>query len=98
MPATANHTNATNFIGKVEVEATTTTVRGENESRLGIEVINASANVIYLGLGGNAKEKEGIYLAPNGGTWDGRVGQMVWTGSVTAICSVAKSVLTVVEV
>lgn len=69
------------------------------ETRLGISVINSGANPATLFLtndlvapGATAPFAQGtaqIFLAANGGAWDGKLGNIFWGGSVTAVCTVA---------
>jgi hypothetical protein len=47
--------------------AAATRVFSNNPRRLGIVLINLSANVVYLGLGADVAAAKGIYLAANGG-------------------------------
>lgn len=91
-----NKINTLTTSGNVEVEESSTKVLEANENRLGTQFVNASTASIYLGLGKAAETKKGIFLAANG-SWDGRIGPMVWTGTVFAIASAAKSILTVIE-
>jgi hypothetical protein len=79
------------------VESASKEVLKANENRNGCQFVNISSNAIYLGLGKTAKAEEGILIAKEGGSWNGMIGPMVWTGSVTAIAS-SNSTLTVVEV
>jgi hypothetical protein len=98
MPTTGGRTNETFTHGNVEVEETSTSVVAQNLNRNGLEIINASTHSIYLGLGKAAESEKGIFLSA-AGSWNGQVGSMVWTGSVTAIAiGAAKQKLTVVEV
>ena len=84
----------------VSVATTTTAVVAANSTREGIQITNSDAtNIVYLQLGsGSAVLKEGIYLAPKGGTWDGLIGPAVWTGAVQGIAESGTCVVTVAEV
>lgn len=82
---------------KVEVAETSTEIVAEKEAREGLEIVNDSTAKVYLKLGAAAALHEGLYLAP-GGSWDGRVGPIVWYGSVFGIATAAASVVTVSEV
>lgn len=82
---------------KFTVPNTSKEVLKANANRVGTEWVNQSVNSIWLELGGAAKENEGIFLAASGGTWNGMVGPMVWTGAVFAIAPAGNSILTVVE-
>ena len=94
-----NKIGEVHFQGNVEVEKTSTKVVAANENRNGLELVNESTAAIYLSLGTKAaEEKKGIFLAKEGGSWNGQVGPIVWTGEVLAISPSAKSILTVVEV
>jgi hypothetical protein len=92
-----NKVNTTQFTGKVTVKNTSTEVVKANENRNGLEIVNVSANSIYLTCGGAASSEEGIFLAASGGSWNGQIGPMVWAGSVFGIAS-GNSNVTVTEV
>ncbi len=100
MPIRGNTTNELQkpTVTSVEVEEASTEVLKENLSRSGAEFVNSSTSSIFLMLGKAAELKKGIFLTASGGSWNGMVGPMVWTGSVFAIAGGAKSFLTVVEV
>ncbi len=101
MPVIGNKTNVLQNSaagkGKVEVAETSTEIVAANEARNGLEIVNDSGAKVFLKLGGAAVLNEGLYLAP-GGSWDGRIGPMVWFGSVFGIATIASSVVTVSEV
>ncbi len=97
MPKLGNKTNVVGKSSKVEVEESSTEVVASNEQREGLEVVNDSTAKVYLKLGAAAVLHEGLYLAP-GGSWDGKLGPIVWYGSVFGIATAAKSVVTVSEV
>lgn len=82
----------------IEVEEASTELAKANESRSGLQIVNASAAVVYLALGKAGEQKKGIYLAASGGSWDGMIGPYLWTGSVFAVAGAAKSLVTVTEV
>lgn len=97
--ATGNRINNTPTIfAGIEVEETSTELAKANEVRNGLQIVNASANVVYLALGKAGEQKKGIYLAASGGSWDGMIGPYVWSGSVFAVAGAAKSLVTVTEV
>jgi len=74
-------------------------VLAANPARAGLSVINDSGVEIYLGLAQAAAVGSDISLYPGGGSWDGRVSQLVWTGAVYAIAASGSSNnLCVVEV
>jgi hypothetical protein len=99
MPTVGNKTNETVTHGNVEVEESSTEVVKQNLGRYGLELINESSHAMNLGLGKAAEAKKGIFLAASGGSWNGQVGTMQWTGSVFAIAQgAAKQILTVIEV
>ena len=87
MPSIGDKTNALGELnpGKVKVKTTTTVVIAENLQRQGLEVVNGSSQPVYLYPGKAAVEGEGMYLAANGGSWNGIIGGMVWTGAVNGI-------------
>lgn len=66
------------------------------ETRLGISVINSGAGAVTLFLtadisapGTNplTQGSAQIFLAASGGAWDGRLGNVLWGGAVTANCA-----------
>jgi hypothetical protein len=98
MPIIGNKTNEALASTKVKVKTTTTAVVAANLNRNGLEIVNESANSIYLQLGKAAVAEEGLFLAASGGSWNGMVGPMVWTGSVFGLAATAESNVTVAEV
>lgn len=103
MPVSGNKTNeqtaeSTTKVGRVKVKTTTTSVLAENQARLGAQFVNEGANSIFLELGTTAVLQKGIFLAASGGSWNGMVGPMVWTGPVAGIAETAETSLTVIEV
>lgn len=78
-----------------------------NENRLGGTIVNAGAGAVTLFLAGDLLTPGGgsplaqgapqIQLVANGGTWDLRLGNLLWCGSVIAQAA-ANSSVTVVEV
>lgn len=80
---------------KAKVGASSAVVAA-NEARRGLRIGNDSANTVWLGLGNAAVVGSDVAI-PAGGSWDGLVGRVVWTGSVTSIATV-ESNLTVTEV
>lgn len=79
------------------VGVASTAVLAANPSRLGVSLYNDSANNIYLGLGGPAVNGKGIKLVA-GASWDGKLADAVWVGTITAIAAAAASSLSYVEV
>jgi len=72
-------------------------VLAANDRRLYAEIVNQSANNIWLAFGEAAVVGEGIYLAPNGFSFVINT-DFLWRGNVTAISDVAgPSVLTVLD-
>lgn len=88
------------FSGKVSVLVTDTVVLAVNRDRLELEIVNDSANDIYLklatavGVTPVAVAGEGILLKANGGSWDSRC----FTGAINAIAETGTSSLTVTEI
>ena len=82
---------------KVKVKTTNTEVLAANEQRNGSQFVNEGANSIWLELGGAAVELNGILLK-EGGSWNGMIGPMVWTGSVFGIAPAGETNLGVIEV
>lgn len=81
----------------ISVAVASTSVLPENLERKGLSVVNDSAATIYLGLGKAAVLHNDIVLLP-GGSWNGRLSEILWLGEVNAIATVAASSLCVVEV
>jgi len=52
---------------------------------------------MYLGIGGSAVLKEGIGPLVVNGSWDGRLGNELWRGSVSGIAETASVTATVAE-
>jgi hypothetical protein len=78
-----------------------TTVVGANAARLGGTIVNSGANAVILYLCPTGRATAGapaIWLAGNGGSWDFRLGNLTWCGSVTAVAQTGASSLTVAEV
>jgi hypothetical protein len=101
MPVVGNKTNVLGEQnpGKVKVKHSgSTVVIKENLNRLGLEIVNGGANTVYLYPGKTAVEEEGITLAANGGSWNGLIGNMLWTGEITGIAATAETTIQVVEV
>lgn len=99
MPLVGDKINEVEVSTKVKVKETSTEVRAENKARNGLEIVNESTGKIFLKLGAAAVAEEGLYLAP-GGSWDGRIGPILWTGSVFGISAsgAGENNITVTEV
>lgn len=72
-----------------------------NESRLGGTIVNSGANAVLLYLtntGAATPGRPAIWLAASGGSWDFRLGNILWSGSVSAVAQVSASTLSVAEV
>jgi hypothetical protein len=79
-----------------------------NEGRLGGVIVNTGATAVTLFLTQNSVDADNplqalagvpaIWLAASGGSWDFRLGNVMWAGSVTAQASVSPSTLTIAEV
>lgn len=71
-----------------------------NSRRRGLTLINGSPTGgpnIYLGLGQlSPAVGQGLMLPPQS-SWDGRIGNLIWTGLVSAVASSAGAVLTGIE-
>lgn len=82
----------------ITVGSSSAKVLAARPGRMGSSWVNASTAAITLGLGADAVAGSGIYLAPNGGAWDGMIGPLVWVGSVFAVASGSGNQLCIVEV
>jgi hypothetical protein len=98
MPLRGNTTNEAQASTKVKIKTTSTEVVKENLARNGLEITNQGANSIYLSLGKAAVAEEGIFLAASGGSWNGMIGPIVWTGSVFGLAASTETNVTVAEV
>jgi len=86
----------TSTIAQVAVGVASTAVLAANANRIFAELVNDSANVIYLALGAAAVMNRGIRLNANGGSFEIGLTNL-YTGAVKAIAGVAASNLTVSE-
>src|SRR5581483_11085722 len=94
----ANRTTTGN--DNLGVPTTGVLVVGANSARLGGLIVNAGATpvILYLNRSGLATPGAGaIYLAA-GASWDFRLGNLLWCGSVSAVAQGASSTLTLTEV
>lgn len=67
---------------------------GANEARLGCTFVNAGAAAVILYLSDHQKTgAPAVWLAANGGSWDGRFGDLPWSGNVFAVAQGAPSTL-----
>lgn len=71
-----------------------------NEGRLGMRLVNSGAtNAIILYLADQKRAGiPAVWLAPAGGAWDGRLGNVLWAGNVFAVAQLGASALTGGEV
>jgi hypothetical protein len=84
---------------KITVGKASAEVLGENPEREGLHISNGSSTaVIYLGLGEEAIVGRGIAVVFADGGWDGKIGPLIWTGSIFAISTEEGSSLALVEV
>jgi hypothetical protein len=81
----------------IAVKLVSVEIAPANADRLGIEVINNGASAVRLALGEAATKKHGLWLAPNGGTWNGQLSAALWVGSIFAICDTGETTVAVVE-
>lgn len=79
----------------VTVTTTGSLLAPPNEGRLGMRWTNTGAtNAAVLYLSGAANNGVPcVYLAPNGGTWDGRFGGVTWHGNVFAVAAAATTTI-----
>lgn len=82
----------------VSVTTSTTAVLASVATRKGCQIVNTGTAGVTLTLGATAVAKQGIWLAANGGAWDGMIGPCLWTGIVNAISDSGTNVVTVVAV
>lgn len=93
----------TETAGGVAVGTGSVTLLSANVNRQGSTFVNTGTTGVTLTLGSTAatpvaSAKTGIWIAPNGGSWDGLIGSVVWTGLVQAISDSGTNTVTVVEV
>lgn len=81
-------------LGGLSIPTTGVLALPANEARVGLTFINAGANAVILFL---AAQQQGgcltIWLAGNGGAWDGLVGGLLWCGNVFAVAQVGATTL-----
>jgi hypothetical protein len=66
-----------------------------NEARLGLAIINSGANAVILYLADRQRAGvPAVWLAASGGSWDGRFGNLMWSGNVFAVAQTAATTLT----
>lgn len=85
------------------VAATPTDILPANVNRLGGTIVNQGATTVILTLATAATDaaQEGlaeIVLEPAGGSWDFRLGNLLWCGSVSAEALAGAGKVTVAEV
>lgn len=88
----------TQSAGGVSVTTATTVVLASVTTRKGCQIVNTGTAGVTLTLGATAVVKSGIWLGPNGGSWDGTLSNVVWTGTVNAISDSGTNIITVVAV
>jgi hypothetical protein len=75
-----------------------------NMSRIGGMIVNYGGNGIILYLTDATAApfarpgKGALYLAPNGGAWDLRLGNVLWAGNIVGVAQGGSTTLTVCEV
>jgi hypothetical protein len=66
-----------------------------NEARLGLTIVNAGTSPLFLYLSDQARKGVPcIWLAANGGAWDGRLGNLDWAGNVFAVAQGSATFIT----
>lgn len=81
----------------VTIGAASVSVLVANESRKRVIIVNSHATQsVWLSLGATAVVGQGIYLAPNGGSFEIAPDE-VWTGQILGIASGAGTIVGVVE-
>lgn len=79
-------------------------VYGHNPNRLGIQIVNYGTYpiLLYLGYAGSVGSSPGGYgsmwISSGGGNWDGKIGDILWTGSVYGVAIGGTTTITGVEV
>lgn len=72
-----------------------------NVNRLGGSIVNRGEKPVLLYLAKASQKGAGtatIYLAANGGSWDFRLGNLLWCGSITANAQGGVTTLSIAEV
>jgi hypothetical protein len=83
-----------NGFASLPVPTTGVSVLPANEARLGCQFTNSGTNPIVLYLSDQARAGVPcVYLAPSGFTWDGRFGNLAWSGNIFAVALVGASTL-----
>lgn len=72
-----------------------------NEARSGGQIVNSGGFAVILYLTANGRATSGvpaIWLAANGGSWDFKLSNLLWCGSLSAVAQGTASTLSVAEV
>lgn len=78
--------------------ATSSLTVAANAARKGLNIENTGNADVSLGLGTAAIAGQGIVLKAGGGTWDGLISSVLWTGAVNSVtASGTSSTLAVIE-
>lgn len=80
----------------VKIKTSSTAVLPQNLNRNGLNLLNDSANNIYISLEETAELHKDLILFP-GGSWDGIISGKLWLGQVNGIAA-SESNLLVTEV
>lgn len=85
--------------GGVSVGGSSVKLLSYNPRRRGLQIVNVSTGGVTLTLGdGPASQYTGMWLTGGGGSWDGRLSNRLWQGSVYAIADAGPNTLSVVTV
>lgn len=81
----------------VEVATSSTEIMATSTARVYGAIVNSGSNGIFLSLdGGPAVDSSGIYIAPNGGSYE-ITPENLFVGPVYGIATTSPSIITVVE-
>lgn len=88
--------------GAFPIKLARSDILSTNANRFGGTIVNSGSNAVVLFLGSTKANEPGlaqIWLGANGGSWDFRLGNMLWCGNISARClENVESTLRVVEV
>lgn len=79
-------------------------IYGHNPNRLGIQIVNYGLYpvLIYLGYSGSVSTATAgfgsMWLSADGGAWDGKIGDLLWTGSLYGVGQGGTTTLAGIEV
>lgn len=84
--------------GLITVDTNGEVLAPANRGRLGGQLVNTGTNPVFVYLGTSNDPGIGVsWLAPNGGTWDFEISDLLWVGAVFAVASTGTSPVAVID-